>query len=197
MATASLALLAVTALTLTACGNTLQDQAVAPSFLEPLVLQAEYPVYWLGGSFRGLPIISVARDPGGAYTIKYGNCREGGENVCVTPLEIVTSPDNSFRPGGSAPRRAISVRGVAGTLAQAGRTIALASGPVVVDLYADSAALARAAAATMVTINAVQAPGAPLPKPHPSTSFAQKPLPDQQPPPAPIAQTLPRDHALG
>ncbi len=190
------ALCVLCALTLTACANTLQDQAVAPSFLEPLVLQDEFPVYWLGRSFRGLAIISVARDPGGAYTIKYGNCREGGENVCVTPLEVVTSPDNSFRPGGSTPQRSISVRGVTGTLAQDGRTVTLATGPVVVDLYAEDAALARAAAAAMVTINAVQQPGAPLARPLPNTGFAQKPLPTQQPPLAPIAQTLPRGREL-
>jgi hypothetical protein len=193
---ATAALLVLAGLALGACANTLQDEAVAPSFLEPLVLQDEFPVYWLGRSFQGLPIISVARDPAGAYTIKYGNCRQGGENVCITPLEIVTSPDNSFRPGGSTPQRSISVRGVTGTLAQDGRTITLATGPVVVDLYADSASLARAAVATMVTINAVQQPGAPLARSLPNTGFAQKPLSTQQPPPAPVAQTLPHGHGL-
>src|SRR6185312_1088200 len=119
-------------LALSACANTLQDQPVQPSFLEPLVAQDEYPVYWLGASFRGLPIISVARDPGGAYTIKYGNCRQGGENVCVTPLEIVTSPDNSFRPGGSTPQRAIVVRGVRSVAARGGKTLVIPTGAVVV-----------------------------------------------------------------
>ena len=184
---ASAALLALAGLGLGACANTLQNQPVAPSFLEPLVLQGEYPVYWLGGAFRGLPIISVARDPGGAYSIKYGNCTQGGENVCVTPLEVVTSPDNSFRPGGSTPQRRISVRGVASTAEQGGRTIEVSTGGVVVDVYADSAALARAAAETMVSINAVELPGAPLPRPLPDTGFAQKPLVSQQPPVAPLA----------
>jgi len=45
----------------------------------------------------------------------------------------------------------------------------------------------------MVTINAVQSPGAPLAPPQPNSGFAQKPLPDQQPPLAPLAQTLARD----
>jgi hypothetical protein len=183
----AIALLALCGLALGACANTTQDEPVAPSFLEPLAMQHEYPVYWLGGAFRGLPIISVAHDASGAYTIKYGNCREGGENVCVTPLEIVTSPDNSFRPGGSTPKRAISVRGVASTLAQEGRTIEVSTGGVVVDVYADSAALARAASEAMVSINAVQLPGSRLPRPLPVTAFAQKPLPSQQPPVAPLA----------
>ncbi len=156
-----------------------------PSFLEPLVAQDEYPVYWLGATLQGLPIISVARDPGGAYTIKYGNCRQGGENVCITPLEIVTSPDNSFRPGGSTPQRAIVVRGVRSVAAQNGRTLVIPTGAVVVDIYADSAALAHAAAQTMVAINSPQLPGAPLPPARPVTGFAGKPLPSQQPSPSP------------
>jgi hypothetical protein len=184
---ASATLLALVGLGLGACANTIQDQRVAPSFLEPLVMQDEYPVYWLGGAFHGLPIISVARDPSEAYAIKYGNCIQGGENVCVTPLEVVTSPDNSFRPGGATPQRRISVRGVASTAAQGGRTIEVSTGGVVVDVYADSPALARAAAAAMVSINAVQLPGTPLPRPLPDTGFAQKPLASQQPPLAPLA----------
>jgi hypothetical protein len=183
-------LLALCGLGLSACASTLQDQAVAPSFLEPLVMQDEYPVYWLGGAFHGLAIISVARDPGGAYTIKYGDCRQGGENVCVTPLEIVTSPDNSFRPGGSTAQRRISVRGLPSTAALGGRTIEVSTGGVVVDVYADSSALARAAAETMVTINAARLPGAPLPRPLPDTGFAQKPLVSQKPPVAPVAHGL-------
>ncbi len=145
-AAGSAALLALCALALGACGNTLQDEPVAPSFLEPLVMQEEFPVYWLGGAFRRLPIINVGRDSSGAYEIQYGNCTQGGENVCVTPLQIVTSPDNSFRPGGSTPQRPVTVRGAPGTVAQSGRTIELSTGGVVVDIYAASPALARAAA---------------------------------------------------
>ncbi len=183
---AAAALLTLCGAALGACANTLQNEAVAPSFLEPLAMQSEYPVYWLGGTFRKLPLISVGRDVSGAYTIKYGDCRQGGENVCVTPLEIVTSPDNSFRPGGSTARRTISVRGVASTSAQGGRTIEVSTAGVVVDIYADSVALARAAAQAMVSINAVELPGAPLPRPLPTTTFAQKPLLSQQPPAAPL-----------
>jgi hypothetical protein len=184
------ALLALCALGLGACANTLQDQRVAPSFLEPLVMQDEYPVYWLGGAFHRLAIISVARDPSGAYAIKYGDCLQGGENVCVTPLQIVTSPDNSFRPGGSTAQRPLSVRGVRSILAQGGKTIEVPTGAVVVDIYADSPALARAAAETMVGINLDQVPGTPLPRPLPSSGFAQKPLRSQEPAPAPIAHAL-------
>jgi hypothetical protein len=169
-----------------ACGNTLQDQPVAPSVLEPLVTQEQFPVYWLGGTFAGLGITRVARDPSGAYEIQYGNCTVGGENTCVTPLEVVTSPDNSFLPGGEAPRQGVPVRGVRAISARGGRTLVVAAGRVVVDLYADSPALARAAAAGVVAIGAPDTPGAPLPRPLPNTGYGEKPLPTQQPTPAPM-----------
>jgi hypothetical protein len=184
-------LAALCALGLQACGNTLQDQPVAPEALEPLVMQDEYPVYWLGASFHRLGITSIRHDPGGAYTIDYGNCIAGGENVCVTPLEIVTSPDNSFLPGGSTPRGVALLRGVPAVVAQGGDTIELPTGGVVVDLYTENPALARAAAETMVRINAVDLPGAPLPRPLPDTGFAVKPLLSQQPPVVPARLSTP------
>jgi hypothetical protein len=181
---ASPALAVVSMLILSACGNTLQNETLQPGFLEPLITESEFPVYWLGTSFRRLPIINVQRDPGGAYLLQYGNCTQGGENVCVTPLEIVTSPDNSFLPGGQIAHRAISIRGVHAVATQGGATIELATGGVVVDIYADSPALARAAAAGVVTINAVQTPDAPLAPPLPDTGYAQRPLESQEPSPA-------------
>jgi hypothetical protein len=168
------------------CANTLQNEPLEPSFLETLVLQTEFPVYWLGSRFRGLPLISTGHEPAGADVLQYGDCTQGGENVCVTPLEVVTSPDNSFLPGGTLARRTIMVRGVRAFAMQGGRTIVLSTGPVVVDIYARSAALARAAAQAIVTINAPLAPGARLARALPATGFARKPLANQQPPVAPL-----------
>jgi hypothetical protein len=180
---AALALLC--SLGLGACANTLQDQPTPPSALEPLVMQEAFPVYWLGNTFHRLAITHVGRDPSGSYEIQYGNCLVGGESVCVTPLEIVTSPDNSFLPGGEAAQSTVLVRGVRGRSAMGGRSLALPTGGVVVDLYADSPALARAAAATMVKINALSLPGEPLAPPLPNTGYGEQPLPSQQPTIAP------------
>ena len=44
--------LSLFAVTLTACGDTLQDQPIPHNTLESLLV-APYPVYWLGGSFPG------------------------------------------------------------------------------------------------------------------------------------------------
>jgi hypothetical protein len=197
---AALALLVLGALGLSACANTIQDQPTPPSALESLVIQEDFPVYWLGGAFKGLPITNVGRDPSGAYEIQYGNCLVGGESVCVTPLQIVTSPDNSFLPGGGAAQSTVQIRGVRGRSALGGRALALATGGVVVDLYANRPALARAAAEAMVTISAPAAgaadggrtrlsqsdlPGAPLAPPLPDTGYGERPLPSQQPAIAP------------
>jgi hypothetical protein len=170
---------------LSACANTTQDQPTSPGALEPLVTQEAFPVYWLGGTFRGLPVTHVGRDPGGAYEIQYGNCVVGGESVCVTPLQIVTSPDNSFLPGAGAAQSAVFVRGVRGRSALGGRALTLPTGGVVVDLYADSPPLAHAAAEAMVKINALSLPGAPLAPALPNTGYGERPLPSEQPAIAP------------
>jgi hypothetical protein len=165
---------------LAACGDTLQAQPIPHNVLEALVI-SPYPVYWLGGSFQGLRVSEATHDVGGAFNVEYGNCVEGGQATCVPPLRIVTSPDNSFLPGGSLAHARVPLRGITALVSRGGRTIELATGPVVVDIYAQNARLALAAARTAVPINRVAAPEAPLPAPLPATPFAATPLPVQIP----------------
>jgi hypothetical protein len=178
---AALALCALCSAVLCACGDTLQDKPIPHNILEGLII-SPFPVYWAGESFRGLSITDVTHDPSGAYSEQYGNCLEGGQGTCVTPLRIVTSPDNSFLPGGSGPSDATLVRGVPALVARSGRTIVIPTGNVVVDIYASNAALARAAALTVVPINASGAPQAQLPAQLPDSGFGGRPLPAQTPP---------------
>jgi hypothetical protein len=175
------ALACLAALVLSACGDTIQDQPISRSALEPMVLQHAYPVYWLGGEFRRLEITEAAHDPGGAYTIHYGDCTEGGQYTCVSPVSIVTSPDNSFVPGGTGVHATVDLRGVRARLAERGATIVIPTGGVVVSIYAPNAAQAREAAQTMVPINRVGVPGQTLPRPAPNTGFASEPLASQEP----------------
>jgi hypothetical protein len=175
-------LLALCAGTGGACGNTVQDQPIPHNALETLLL-ARYPVYWLGRSFRGLAITEAARDPSGAFSVQYGDCLQGGQGTCVPPLRVVTSPDNSFVPGASAPHRTVPLRGARAVVAQHGRAIAIATGGVVVAIYALTPRLAAAAAQGAVPINASAEPGAPLPARLPDTGFGASPLPAQIPPP--------------
>ena len=146
---------------------------------------APYPVYWLGGSFHGLQITEAARDPSGSFTVQYGDCLEGGQSVCVTPLKIVTSPDNGFVPGegSTTSRTTASLRGVGGFVAERGKAISIPTGGVVLDIYAHTPALARAAAATAVPINHPASPLSPLPARLPYTGFGSRPLPSQVPNP--------------
>jgi hypothetical protein len=179
---ASLAVAAL--LALAGCGDTLQDQPISHSTLETLLI-APHPVYWLGRSFDALTIKEASRDPGGGFSVQYGDCKVGGQGTCVPPLRVVTSPDNSFLPGSSGQHVALAVRGVSGLSAQDGRTIVLPTGGVVIAIYALDRRVAEAAAQAVTAINSPQAPGAPLPAPLPDTGFGRTPLPAQVP--APLA----------
>ena len=171
---------ALCAVALGACGDTLQTKPIPHGALESMVI-SPFPVYWAGGSFRRLPITDATHDPSGSYSVQYGNCLQGGQGVCVSPLRIVSSPDNSFVPGGSALRQTTLLRGVPVRLARGGRTIVIATGSVVVDIYATTAGLADAAAQTVVPINAPGAPRGQLPPRLPDSGFGSRPLPSQTP----------------
>lgn len=174
--------LALCALTLGACGaNTLQDQPIGSAALESVIVKSHFPVYWLGLSFRGMQITSVSIDPGEAVTIRYGDCVLGGQYTCVTPVSVVSSPDNSFIPGATAGTRTLSLRGATASLAQGGRTLAIPTGAAMVSVYARNPSLAKRAANTMAPLNEVGMPQAPLPAALSDTGFDRIPLPGQVP----------------
>ena len=181
-AAASLLACTLTALTLSACGDAAPQQAVSHKSLEGMVVNS-FPVYWLGGSFHRLTISEAFRDTSGAYSLQYGGCLEGGQGTCVAPLRIVTSADNSFQPGGEVASHGAVIRGVPARVSQGGRWIALATGGVVVDIYARDRSLARAAAMMAVPINQSPAPGASLPAPLGDTGYGSTPLLTQEPTP--------------
>jgi hypothetical protein len=178
----ALSLAGLCALALSACADTVQQRPIAHNILEGLLV-APYPVYWLGSSFRGMAVTEATHDPGGAYSVLYGDCLQGGQGTCVAPLRIVSSPDNGFLPGGGARTRAGTIRARPATLAQGGRTIIVATGRIVVSIYATDTAIASAAARTIVPINEVGEPGDPLPARLPDTGFGAQPLPSQVPSP--------------
>jgi hypothetical protein len=75
----------------------------------------------------------------------------------------------------------VPLRGVTAVFSRGGRTVAFATGPVVVDIYANNARLALAAARTAVPINRIAAPESPLAPGLPTTDFITKPLQVQLP----------------
>lgn len=159
------------------CGDTIQSQPLQASSLEPLEMAQHFPVYWLGTRFAGMPLTAVGSDPGGAYSVQYGNCSTGGPETCIAPLQLVSSPDNSFLPG--ADGVSTSIRGVRAILADGGKVIEIATGAGVIDVRAMSGALALSAAQAMVPVNELGRPGEPLPKALPNGGFAQRPLESQ------------------
>jgi hypothetical protein len=159
----------------------LQDKPIGPQPLESVLVKSRFPVYWLGLKYRGMQISGTSIDPSGAITIRYGDCVIGGQYTCVTAVSIVTSPDNSFIPGGAAVKRTLSLRGATVTSSRDGTTLAIPTAGVVVSVFADSAMLARAAAMTMVPLNEVGLPLSPLPAALPDTGFDRVPLPGQVP----------------
>ncbi len=167
------------ALVTTGCGSTLENQPIAPSSLESFIAVRGYPVYWLGNSFAHLSVSEVQRDRGGAYAVQYGDCAKGGQATCLAPLAIVTSPENSFVAHGANGVRSGRLRDVSALTSEEGKTIEIPTGAVVVSIRADSAPLARAAAAAIAPINEIGLPGSPLPKALPATSFSTAPLPTQ------------------
>ncbi len=169
----------LSAVAVTACGSTLEEQPVAPSTLESFIAVREYPVYWLGNTFRKLSVSEVSRDSGGAYTVQYGNCVSGGQFTCTAPLAVVTSPENSFIAHGAENFHVVRMRGVIAYSSEDGLTIEIPTGAVVVSVRADNVATARAAARAVVPINSVGLPAAPLPHALPTTRFATEPLPAQ------------------
>jgi hypothetical protein len=187
-ATIAIALGLPAAIVLGSCGDTLQDQSIGPSPLESVIVKSRFPVYWLGMRFDGMRVTSVLIDPGGAVTLRYGDCLVGGQFTCVTPLSLVTSPDNSFVPGAGTIGHTRLVRGSDALSTQDGRTLALRTGSVVVTVRSQRAALALRAARLMAPINKVGLPLQTLPAPLPDTGFDQLPLPSQLPPGTPIPQ---------
>jgi hypothetical protein len=179
-------LIGLCALALGGCGNTLQDQAIPHNILESLI-ESPFPVYWLGGSFQGLAVREATHDPGDAFNVQYGDCLSGGEGECVPPLRVITSPDNSFLPGGSTITHPLTIRGVRAQLANGGRAIVIATGNVVLDIYAHTPQLALAAAQATVPINVAGAPEGPLPARLANSGFGEAPLSFQRPaPPRPL-----------
>jgi hypothetical protein len=178
---AALSVIVLCAAALGACGDTIQANPIPHNILEGMI-SSPFPVYWAGGSFQGLALTDASHDPSDAYSVQYGNCLQGGQGVCVAPLRIVTSPDNSFAPGEAASRHGTLVRGVVAEVAAGGRTIVIPTGGVVVDIYASTPAIAAAAAQTVVPINAPGAPRGPLAARLPDSGFAEQPLPSQVPP---------------
>jgi hypothetical protein len=163
-------------LVLAGCGDTLQLQPLRDRDLSN-ASGVNYIVYWDGRAFEGMPVSFAARQTGGSVLVTYGNCVEGGQTTCMRALSIVTSDDNSFLPGAQLTSTRRIIRGRVAVVGMGGRTLEIATGPVVVDVTASTPALTLAAALAMSPLNGSSshrgAPYATLPPALPPNGFDQ------------------------
>jgi hypothetical protein len=167
---------AAVALLLAGCADTLQLEPLRDRDLTDASHQT-YIVYWVGRAFEGMPVSFASQETGGSVLVTYGNCVVGGQTTCIRALSIVTSHDNSFVPGAQHTSVRRIIRGRLAVVATGGRTLEIATGPVVVDITANTPALALAAAEAMSPLNGSSshpgAPYAPLPPAQPPNGFDQ------------------------
>lgn len=190
----ALLLACVPAALLGGCANTIQDQPVRNVALERLLEVQRYPIYWVGASFHGLKLTSALPQIGGAYVVQYGDCYVGGQEACLTPLELISSPDNSFIPGiGTRDTEVTRIRGVKAVIAERGEVVELKTSDAVIAIRARRRSIALAAAQEMVPINQLGEPNTPLPAALPDTGYAEKPLNTQRPHPLKLLPPIPSE----
>ncbi|HEX3874709.1 MAG TPA: hypothetical protein VHW26_11225 [Solirubrobacteraceae bacterium] len=143
---------------------TTQDLAAAQSF-------RPFTVYWVGRSFDGVPLTAADTrqdyDATVGERVYYGNCDKPKSILsttgCQLPLEIATvnyRAINSRGNEGLGTRTNEVIRGVPAVVFDSGRSIQLYTGRLAIDIYADGAARALAAARAVVPMNRPDTPAA-------------------------------------
>ena len=135
-------------------------------------------IYWLGDSYRGLPLVHV-ENFGTRTDFIYGDCTPGppgsDEPSCVPPIDIQQWRLRDRHPSlfvGPSCRR-LTVRGVpAGNFHRAGGEFELYTGSSTVVIFTDGRRSIRQIAQALVPINARGGPGDPLPPPPASVADA-------------------------
>ena len=61
------------------CGDTIQTPPVTDRSLLAAAGEHLSRSTGSGRAFEGMPVTGVTRDDGGAFTINYGSCRQGGQ----------------------------------------------------------------------------------------------------------------------
>lgn len=132
-----------------------------------------FPVYWVGKSFEGFPLVAAdgleGYNPSIGTGVYYGDCAKNkgifGGGGCLLPLQVKTViyQRHSNRPLGG--QRNIVVRGVPAVVYEGGRAIELYSGHVAIDIFSEDYAHALRAAQELYPANAPGSPSEQLPPP--------------------------------
>lgn len=167
---------ALCALSLAACATTRPASITTPDKRAELRAAAFFPyfrVYWVGLRFQGIALTSADGlanyNPTIGETLQYGGCdaqhallHTGG---CQLPLQVATV---AWRPHSNSPlgqQTNTIIRGVPAVVFDGGGSIELYTGKVAIDVSADSAARARAAALALRPLNAPGSASSDLPLP--------------------------------
>jgi len=114
-------------------------------FQESVAEFQDFPLYWVGLEFQGLPLTGIIRSYGPHLTppedhviLKYGTCTPPRDGGCSPPLQVRVEPYCYAQPGGFAPEATEdAVFQVRGASAQyIGGGLQLWMGSVAVKLYA-------------------------------------------------------------
>jgi hypothetical protein len=132
----------------------------------------DYPVYYLGESFEGLPL--TAELPGDtAVSLVYGSCEPSEDTGCAPPLEVQVWPackrnpsTYELAPGIPMPRQEDTIRRVPAAFYEDGFRLELSTGSVTVVIFGEHEQIVRAAQA-LRGLNSSQAPEEDLPPPAP------------------------------
>ncbi len=153
---------------------------------------ANFPLYSLGRSFRGLPLMAILRrcdrpypgEPIRANFVSYiyGTCTPSGDEGCAPPLEVQVAPacERNWASYGDHSGRLETLRGVPAADLGGGQ-LELYAGASTIVIFAGSSAKARAAAKAIRAEPRRLAPDAAV--------LASKPTPGKLPPPVPGAMT--------
>lgn len=119
-------------------------------------------IYWVGRRFEGIPLTAADRpkdyDRSLGIRLYYGDClgrrRLFASGGCTLPLEINTVHYFPHSNDALGPRVMTRIRGVPAVIYDQGRSIEVYTGPLAIDVFADTPARALRAARALHTLNA-------------------------------------------
>jgi hypothetical protein len=175
------AVLAVAGAVVLAGCSTHPPQPISATALAAARSFKSYTVYWAGTAFDGLHLTDADSPfefyaPVG-FTMYYGTCEGRGilhDGGCTLPLKVTTSIYSPHSDVSFGPQQWVTLHGVPAVVYDGGHEIEIYTDKMDIDVSADSAARALAAARALVPFNRTPSPGWPA---FPPPSYIPNPAP--------------------
>lgn len=160
------------AVALAGCGTSHPKPLPAASLAEAQTFPY-FPVYWVGPSFHGHPLVAAdalkGYQPSIGDSVYYGDCVQNkgifGGGSCLLPLQVTTVVYALHPNAALGAQKNILVRGVPAVVYDEGRSIEVYSGRVAIDIFSDNYPTALLAATELRPLNAPGSATANLPPP--------------------------------